>query len=289
MDSLTIVLPTHERRHVLARTLPSYLALARRHRLLVIDDGSSDGTAPWLRDQGVEVVRCARRGGLPAARNLGLRLSGSPWVLFGEDDVLMPADHGEVLLAAAARLAGRAPPGAVAGRLFAGSAWQLPPSPPAGPATALLDGRLLTGDFAAELAQPRPLPSLHACALVRREAALAIGGYDERFGGSAFREESDFYARLWRSGHPCWLVADSWAVHVRHRLGGGCRGERTLAAKLTNRWSYLANHRRFARRHAALWRRWCPEARAGASSARWALRIASEAWRAARAGAGTAP
>ncbi len=282
MDPITIVLPTYDRRHVLERTLASYLALARHHRLLVIDDGSHDGTAPWLRAQGVEVVRRARRGGLPAARNLGLRLSASPWVLFGEDDVLMPPDHGLALLGAAARLAHRGPLGAVAGRLFAGSAWELPERAPPDARPALLDGRMLTADFAAALPHARPLPTLHACALVRPAAALAIGGYDERYRGSAFREESDFYARLWRSGQASWLVADSFAVHVRHRLGGGCRGGSGLAAKLANRWSYLSNHRRFARRHQALWQRWCPEASAGASTARWAGRIATQLWHAAR-------
>jgi GT2 family glycosyltransferase len=287
VDRITIVLPTYDRRHVLERTLASYLALARRHRLLVIDDGSHDGTAPWLRAQGVEVVRRASRGGLPAARNLGLRLSASPWVLFGEDDVLMPPDHGDALLAAAARLARLGPLGALAGRLFAGTAWQLPERAPPDAHAALLDGRMLTGDFAAALPHARPLPSLHACALVRREAALGIGGYDERYTDSAFREESDFYARLWRSGHACWLVPDSFAVHVRHRLGGGCRGGARIAAKLANRWSYLANHRRFARRHQGLWQRWCPEAGAGASTVRWAGRIAAQLWSAGRDAAST--
>jgi glycosyltransferase involved in cell wall biosynthesis len=285
VDLITIVLPTYDRRHVLERTIASYLALARSHRLLVIDDGSHDGTAPWLRAQGVEVVRLPRRGGLPAARNLGLRLAGSAWVLFGEDDVLMPPQHGLALLAAAARLERLGPLGAIAGRLFAGSDWQLPVRLPPDAGGALLDGRMMTADFAAALPHARPLPSLHACALVRREAALSIGGYDQRYRDSAFREESDFYARMWRSGRACWLVADSFAVHVRHRLGGGCRGDARLAAKLANRWSYLANHRRFARRHQALWRRWCPAAGAGASTLRWALRIAAQPWRARRGAA----
>jgi len=194
----------------------------------------------------------------------------------------MPPDHGLALLGAAARLERLGALGALAGRLFAGTAWQLPVRAPPDERAPLLDGRMLTGNFAAALPHARPLPSLHACALVRRAAALRIGGYDEAYADSAFREESDFYGRLWRSGHACWLVADSFSVHVRHRLGGGCRGGGGLAAKLANRWSYLANHRRFARRHHALWRRWCPEAVAGASTVRWAGRIATQLWRASR-------
>jgi GT2 family glycosyltransferase len=100
------------------------------------------------------------------------------------------------------------------------------------------------------------LPSLHACALVRRSPALAIGGYDESFTDSAFREESDFYARLWRSGWGCWMTPATWAVHVRHRLGGGCRGARPLARKIANRLSYWRNNSRFVDRHRRLWQRW---------------------------------
>jgi glycosyltransferase involved in cell wall biosynthesis len=282
MPPLRIVLPTYNRRAVLERTLPAYLAMP--HPLLVVDDGSQDGTAAWLRGLGVAVVVHPRRLGLTAARNTGLELAGTTWVLFGEDDVLMPADHGERLLAEAERLGRGAPaPGAVAGRLYAGVSWTLPAAPPDDGPAALLDARWLLGDFAAPLMAARPLPSLHACALVRRAAALAIGGYDRAFRDSAFREESDFYARLWHAGHPCWLTPATWAVHVRHRLGGGCRGDRRLAAKLANRWSYWRNNARFVDRHRRLWQRWDAQAGLGSPKGRWAGRIALralQAWRA---------
>jgi glycosyltransferase involved in cell wall biosynthesis len=265
---VTIVLPTFDRRHVLERTWWCYAELARVHPMLVIDDGSHDGTCAWLRGLGATVVRRPRRRGLPAARNLGLRLATTPWVLFGEDDVLFAPGHIEALLAAAARLPRV---GAVAGRLFAGETWTLPAARPANSAARLLDPVNLLGDFAAPLAVPQPLPSLHACALVDRRLALA---------DSAFREESDLYARLWRAGRGCWLVPDTWAMHVRHRLGGGCRGRDGLGAKLLNRVSYWRNASRYARHHLPLWRRWGAGGGAGEHSARWAWRVARAAWQA---------
>lgn len=277
MERLTIILPTYDRRHVLERTLSCYQALARSHRLLVIDDGSHDGTAGWLTSHGIDVVRQPLRRGLPAARNLGLALARTPWVLFGEDDVLMPPDHGDVLMRIAERLAHRHPAGAVAGRLFPGAAWSLPDRAPSDSPHALLDGRYLTGDFAAPLPSDRPLPSLHACALVRREAALAIGGYDERFTNSAFREESDFYARMWRAGYPCWLTPATWAIHVRHRLGGGCRGNPGALSKFVNRASYVRNNTRYVQRHARMWRSWGACTAPGPCSARWVERIIVQA------------
>lgn len=252
---ITIIVPTFNRRHVLTHTLPVYVALAQRHPLLIIDDGSTDGTAAWLSALGLRVVRHPRRFGLPAARNTGLRLATTPWVFFGEDDVVMPADHPQTLLKWAE---GQRNVAAVAGRLFAGTSWTLPALPPPDGTRPLLDPISCTGAFDAPLTAPRPLPSLHACALIRRAAALAVGGYDRTWIDSAFREESDFYARLWHAGHACWLVSEAWAIHVRHRLGGGARGGTSLAQRLRNRWSYWRNDLRFHRRHHRAWQRWVP-------------------------------
>jgi len=275
---LTIVLPTFDRRHVLERTIGCYRELATRWPLLVIDDGSHDGTAAWLSSLGLRVVRHPRRRGLPAARNTGLRLATTRWVLFGEDDVLMPNDHPEHLLAEAGRLAKA---GAVAGRLFASTEWTLPAAIPAEAPRPQLDGDRLTADFAAPLPHARPLPSLHACALVHRAAALAVGGYDERLFDSAFREESDLYARLWRAGLACWLTPETWAVHVRHRLGGGARGQAGFAGKLRNRWSYWRNDCAFIDRHWRLWRRWVDGPGPGVLKAAAAGTITRQALRAA--------
>lgn len=275
MSPLTIVLPTRDRRHVLERTIDHYRSLAERWPLLVVDDGSRDGTAEWLAGLGVAVLRTPRRG-LPSARNTGLQAARTPWVLFGEDDVLFGPGHVEALLAAAGRLPRCA---AVAGRLFSGTDWRLPEQCPAASSGPLIDGTALRLDTAARLDRPVILPSLHACALVDRAAVLAAGGYDPAFTGSHFREESDLYARLWRSGRACWLVPDAWAIHVSHRLGGGCRGRRGLGAMILNRLSYLGNDARFAARHLRLWRRWKAGPDPGGHTAGAAWRLLRNLWR----------
>lgn len=266
---LTIVLPTYNRRHVLERSIGSYLALAQTWPLLVVDDGSRDGTADWLAGMGVNVLRLPH-GGLPAARNAGLRTATTPWVLFGEDDVLISTEVPAHLLAWAGRLRLCA---AIAGPLYAGDSWTIPGQEPAPTAGPLIDGQSLRIDGAAGPKRAIPMPSLHACALVDRRAALAVGGYDPRFAGSHFREESDLYARLWRSGRSCWLVPGAWAVHVRHRLGGGCRGRRGLGALFANRLSYLGNDAGFAARHLRMWRVWAGGPQPGGHTAAAALRL----------------
>ncbi len=252
MSGLTIVLPTYDRRHVLERTIGCYQELAKQWPLLVVDDGSHDGTAEWLAGLGLRVLRLPH-GGLPAARNAGLRAATTPWVLFGEDDVLMRPEMPQRLLDWATRLPHC---GAVAPRLHDGTAWDLPamaPTPAA--ASPLLPGRFGARVDAAH-ERPQALPLVHACALVDRRAVLATGGYDPAYDGSHYREESEVYARLWRLGRSVWLAPDAWAIHVRHRLGGGCRGRGGAIARLANRWSYWRNDARYIDRHARMWRVW---------------------------------
>lgn len=249
---VTIVLPTFNRKHVFVKTLPSYRALGVP--LLVVDDGSIDGMHTWVKELGIPVVRHERNRGLPAARNTGLRNAKTPWVLFGEDDVIMHPSYPTVLWDWVKK---HPRTGAVAGQLFDVSEWQLGERP-AGSSRPRYHPDLVAANFTVPMSRPVAVPTVHACALVNRTAALDIGGYDESLWGSAFREESDFYARLWHAGHSVWLTPETWALHVRHRLGGGCRGAITPQRKLINRWSYIENNLRWIDRHYRFWRHWQP-------------------------------
>lgn len=89
---IAVVLTTHNRAHLLPQVLEG---LARqslapdRVELLVIDDGSTDGTeqvlAAWQHNLPMRVVR-QKHGGLAAAKNLGIFMSRAPILLFLDDD-----------------------------------------------------------------------------------------------------------------------------------------------------------------------------------------------------------
>jgi hypothetical protein len=59
---------------------------------------------------------------------------------------------------------------------------------------------------------------------VRREAVIAMGGYDENYIGWAFREESDLALRLWQAGGLIVFDPEAWLTHLQEPAGG-CRYE----------------------------------------------------------------
>lgn len=87
-----MVVPTRNRARILALTLRSILTQRGVEvDVVVVDEGSSDGTADYLAalaaaDDRVRVVRHDPPKGLPAARNAGLALASTPWVAFCDDD-----------------------------------------------------------------------------------------------------------------------------------------------------------------------------------------------------------
>ena len=91
---LSVVIPTFNRQRVLERTLPSLLAQdfpPENYEIIVVVDGSTDGTAQMLRELkpmcAFRVLDSPHRGP-GAARNLGIRAAVGELVLFLDDDLV---------------------------------------------------------------------------------------------------------------------------------------------------------------------------------------------------------
>jgi glycosyltransferase involved in cell wall biosynthesis len=84
-----VVIPTHNRSAVVPRAITSVLAQTMRDfELIVVDDGSTDGThsvVAAIRDDRIRFLRQENQG-LSAARNAGAALAGSEWLTFLDDD-----------------------------------------------------------------------------------------------------------------------------------------------------------------------------------------------------------
>jgi len=93
LPEVSVVVPTHNRLPVLTEVLS---ALVRQEgappfEVVVVDDGSTDGTAEWLRSRSFDLalrVFTQENRGPAAARNTGVAVSAGRWVAFLGDDTV---------------------------------------------------------------------------------------------------------------------------------------------------------------------------------------------------------
>ena len=92
VPAVSVVIPTRNRADYLAVALASLARqeFDRPYEVLVVDDGSSDGTASVVRDAGVRRIVQEPARGLNAARNTGVRTGAAPLIAFLDDDVFVP-------------------------------------------------------------------------------------------------------------------------------------------------------------------------------------------------------
>ncbi|MBB4858696.1 glycosyltransferase involved in cell wall biosynthesis [Novosphingobium chloroacetimidivorans] len=189
LPAYDVVIPCHNRAHVVADAVAS--VLAQEHaptRVIVVDDGSTDASAAAIHALAdaqpgrVLAAILARNAGASNARNVGLALCRSPWVAFlDSDDVWLPGAAGALLSATLMRETD----------LVVGHFLRMEEDGVAQPAECGWDG----GDLRAALASGGVIgPSW---SIVRREAAAAVQGFDPSFHNC---NDWDFYTRLAASG-----------------------------------------------------------------------------------------
>lgn len=89
---LSVIIPTYNRRHKIGEAIDSILAQKDIDlEIIVVDDGSSDGTIEWLPvaypDNRIQVLKNSRRKGPAGARNTGLlAATGEIVALLDSDD-----------------------------------------------------------------------------------------------------------------------------------------------------------------------------------------------------------
>lgn len=87
---VSVVLPTYNRLGSLPRAVRSVLGQTfRNFELILIDDGSTDGTEAWIsqqRDPRIRVIQKARREGAARARNDGIRAARGELIAFQDSD-----------------------------------------------------------------------------------------------------------------------------------------------------------------------------------------------------------
>ena len=85
---ISVIVPVYNRRELISRALDSVVRqLAQPTEIIVIDDGSTDGTAELINRHYPQVkLRQQPNLGVSAARNHGIRLARSSWIAFLDSD-----------------------------------------------------------------------------------------------------------------------------------------------------------------------------------------------------------
>src|SRR4051812_6017095 len=88
----SVVVPTYNRLYLLSRALETVCAQTHADfEIIIVDDGSTDGTREWLASHGapvpVRVLEQSNRGP-GAARNLGIREARGDYIAFLDSDDL---------------------------------------------------------------------------------------------------------------------------------------------------------------------------------------------------------
>jgi GT2 family glycosyltransferase len=220
-----IVIATRDRRAALLATLGRLRALPERPRVVVVDNGSRDGTPDAVRAASGDVTVIEAGENLGAgARTLGARALDTRYVAFNDDDSWWAPGalaRAVALLDAHPRLA------LLAARVLVGGDQRLDPTCAAMAASPLP----VHGDTPG----PRVLGFVACGAVVRRAAFLGVGGFDARYGigGEEQRLAFDLAAAGWELAYAADVVAHHHPDAVGARAG---RRRRQLRNDLWSAW-----------------------------------------------------
>jgi glycosyltransferase involved in cell wall biosynthesis len=202
---------------------PCYLRHPDVARIIVVDDGSTDGTAAVVKGWAsaapfpVDVIRHAERRGQPASRRTGIAASTTDWILFGEDDVWLADGYCSTLLREATELGASIIAGRIVTAIIPGEFSEdrlVDPPSAARDYDSVFDVDSMDADFSARLAQPTIAPYLHSIALIRRDLFDRLS-FDTWYAGNSWREETDFYLAANSSGAKVYFTPNAVCYHLR--------------------------------------------------------------------------
>jgi hypothetical protein len=181
--AISVVIPAYNRADMLPRALRSVWSQGPSlpAEVIVVDDGSEDDSAVTAERFGARVIRHPENRGLSAARNTGVAAAAQPWIAFLDSDDEWLGHHlahlwelhaGHVLVAA--------------------SAWRLAQEPRGDQFQGPVTRKPIVVRSPGQLIFPGNLIPVSA-AMVKREVALAAGGFRSRKG---VVEDLDLWLRI---------------------------------------------------------------------------------------------
>lgn len=242
--SADVVIPTWNRADLVLDCLAHLARDPSPHRAVVVDNGSTDDTVAQVRERFPDavVVALPENVGFGGAVNAGLRAAESEVVVLINNDANVEPGFVDRMCAP---LREDARVGMVAGVL-------VDPRTGRVDSAGVVADRSLSGHAYRWAEDPHALAPADAfllgpcggAAAYRREAVLAIGGFDEAM--FAYSEDLDVGLRMRAAGWDCALATDAHAIHVGSATLGKRSEFQTRVASFSR--GYIAGRYRLAAR-----------------------------------------
>jgi GT2 family glycosyltransferase len=217
--SVSVVIASCNEGECLRLTVENLLAgLPSDGEIIVVDDGSTDGSANFIHghDPRVMLLRTPERLGSACARNFGAGEARGDVVLFSDAHVAAPTNWAAPLLAALQRPeVGAVMPTIRVMRYPDDYTSPVPSKEARGYGMRWRDSALSVDWLGCKGPKPYPVPLLGAAFMaLRRNVFAATGGFDPRI-ITWGTEDAEFSFRLWTLGFECLVVPE---VDVAHRF-----------------------------------------------------------------------
>ncbi|MEI8224067.1 MAG: glycosyltransferase family 2 protein [bacterium] len=233
---IDVIMPTYNRAQALTKVMDSYLSQDFLGKIIFVDDCSTDTTTEYVAGLAQQYPgkivyhRMDKKSTLPNIRNVGIHLATNDYIFMGEDDVYLPEGHFKILL----EKMNEYQADLISGRrvnMFADQDQVLAKK------LADLDHRPVFVNvpfeayFERVVDKAQSVNRLHSNMLMKRSVFDKVQ-YDPWYGGNAFREETDFFLRVWDAGFTLWLIPDTLSYHMKNTAVNQTGGSRK------KRWVY---------------------------------------------------
>lgn len=201
MPLYSLIMPIHNARAHLAAVLPPLSSLSSEWEVVLVDDGSTDGSGQLAQEYlpQARYMRLERAHGPAYARNLGAGVARGEVLVFQDSDVVARA---EVLQGLVLELEGAPDFGAAFGAYD---------DAPASPRLVSRFRNLLHHFVHRSCAGP--IPSFWSgFGAIRRVGFEAVGGFDAKLFAQPSVEDIELGGRLWRAGYRAFL-SPRWQVN----------------------------------------------------------------------------
>lgn len=188
-ETVSVIIPAYNAAYTLPQTLAALNAAQPPPlEVLVVDDGSTDGTARVAESANARVVRLEQNIGAAAAKNRGAEIARGAILFFTDADIVPPRDAIGLIQKA------------MRDAQTDGIVGLLDENIPHANWASQYKNLWMNFTYARFVGAERIGLFYTSAAVIKREVFLRLGGFDENYRGASIAEDTEFGQRAWGQG-----------------------------------------------------------------------------------------